>query len=386
MSTLRPFIGNAEEFPILTRWQYFNHAGVSPWPMRTIRAVQTFSERFGVDCFQSENWDSLLGELRSQLAAMINADYEEIALIRNTGDAISQIAGGLDWRSGDVIVMPACEYPSNIYPWMDAARRYGCRIEMVPERISPQGVARVDEEELIAACQTHGAKLLAISHVQWGSGQKMDIERLGQFCRGSGVLFAVDVIQSLGVIPVDVRGSQIDFLFAGGHKWLMSPPGAGVLFCRRELIDRVQPPAVGWLSVVNPYKWETNFTLQPSAGRFESGTHAYACLMGLKSSVGLLGEIGVEEIFRHVRSLGDRFSAGIVEAGYTLVSPRGAASSSGAVSFNHPTIAAEEIVKSLRQSHRIELAARCGRLRFAPHFYNSSEQVDYVLKHLPKLE
>jgi cysteine desulfurase / selenocysteine lyase len=384
MLDLRSMIGNADEFPILKSWDYFNHAGVSPWPVRTIRAVTRFAETFGVDCFQSQNPDETLGRLRSRLARFINAFDDEVALVRNTGDAISQIAGGLHWQRGDVIIAPACEYPSNLYPWMDACNRFGCELVLVPERTDQAGVARVSEDELIDVATRRRAKLIAVSHVQWGSGQRMNLNAIGRFCRDAGVLFAVDAIQSLGVVPVDVRADHIDFVFSGGHKWLMSPPGAGLLYCRRELLERVSPPAVGWLSVVNPYRWEMNFTLRTEAGRFETGTHAYACLAGMDESIGLLQQIGIDAIHAHVRGLGDRFADGIRSAGYVVATPRDG-DVGGAVCFNHPTKNPDELVRILRKEHRIELASRCGRLRFAPHFYNTMEQTDRTIARMAAL-
>ena len=241
---------------------------------------------------------------------------------------------------------------------------------------------RVSEDELIAAADHPRTKVLAISHVQWASGQRIDIDRLGAFCRSRGILFAVDVIQSLGVVPVDVKKSNVDFLFSGGHKWLMSPPGAGVLFCRRELTARINPPTVGWLSVVNPYQWELNFQRKPDASKFEIGTHAFASLVGLRTSVEFLLSIGIDAIHQQVRALGDQFASAARSKGYTVVSPRDG-EVSGAVCFTSPTHKPGAIVHRLRSEHRTELASRSERVRFAPHFYNTAEQVDRLITNLP---
>jgi selenocysteine lyase/cysteine desulfurase len=163
----------------------------------------------------------------------------------------------------------------------------------------------------------------------------------------------------------------------------MSPPGAGILYCRRELVERINPPTVGWLSVVNPYKWELNFTRKSDASKFEIGTHAFGGLMGMKASVELLLSIGIDAIHAQVRSLGDRFVAGVQAKGYTVASPR-IGEVSGSVCFTSPGHNPAELVHQLRQTHRIELAARAGRLRFSPHFYNWLEQVDRLVEALPE--
>lgn len=379
---IQQYIGNAEVFPILTRWQYFNHAGVSPWPTRTIKAVTEFAEAFGLDCFQSKNWFDEIETLRPLLAKLIHAEMDEIAFMRNTGDAISVVSSGLHWQKGDRIISASAEYPSNVYPWNDVCERHGAELVVVPEHIDDNGVARVSEEDLLDAASHHRTKLIAISHVQWASGQCMDLERIGRFCRERGILFAVDVIQSLGVVPVDVKRCHIDFAFSGGHKWLMSPPGAGLLYCRRELLERVNPPTVGWLSVVNPMKWENRFIRGTDAVKFETGTHAMACLAGMKASVELLLEIGIDNIHTQVKALGDAFAEGVMKKGYVVATPRDG-EVGGAVCFTSPTHKPEGLVRIMRADHQTELAARMGRIRFAPHFYNTMEQVERLLTALP---
>lgn len=379
---IQQYIGNADVFPILTRWQYFNHAGVSPWPSATVQAVESFAREFGVDCFQSKNWFREVEALRPMLGSLINAEPDEIALMRNTADAICAVSSGLRWERGDRIVSADIEYPSNIYPWMDVCERHGAELIQVKERVDSDGVARVSEDELLDAASHHRTKMIAISHVQWASGQRMDLERIGNFCRKRGILFAVDVIQSLGIVPVDVKRMQIDFLCSGGHKWLMSPPGAGLLYCRRELLERVNPPAVGAMSVVNPHKWEVNFTRATTAMRFETGTPALACLAGMKASVQLLLDIGINPIHAQVKSLGDAFAAGIAKKGYIVATPRDR-EVGGAVCFTSPKFAPDDLVKSMRAEHQTELAARSGRIRFSPHFYNTTEQVDRLVDAMP---
>lgn len=379
------YIGNADVFPILKNWEYFNHAGASPWPIQTTRAVQAFAERFAANAFIDSGAFDMLDVLREKLARLINArGPDEVALVRNTGDGICSIVTGLDWKPGDRIVSPAVEYPSNVYPWMDACERHGAELITVPERVDEQGVARVSEDELLQLADHHRTKVIAISHVQWASGQRMDLEKIGAWCKQRGVLFAVDVIQSAGVVPVDVQAANIDFLFTGGHKWLMAPAGAGLLYCRRELIERVVSPVVGALSVVNPMRWELNFTRATTAMRFETGTHAFPSLVGMVPSIDLLMEVGIDAIHAQVRALGDAFARGIAAKGYTVATPRAdAVGVGGAVCFTSLTHKPGTIVHDLKDNHRTEIAARAGRIRFAPHFYNTLEQVDRIVANLP---
>lgn len=381
---LSRYLGNADAFPILKDWAYFNHAGVSPWAPETRKTVDEFNAEFSRVCFQQTNWFERLESIREELGSFINAQKYEIAFTRNTADAIATVAAGIDWKQGDRVVVASCEYPSNVYPWMDARDRHGVEIVSVEETTSRAGIARVEEDDLIRACEHHRTKVLAVSHVQWTSGQRMNLQKLGAFCRDKGILFAVDAIQSLGVVPVDVQAAHIDFLFSGGHKWLMAPPGSGLIYCRQELIERINSPMVGAASVINPWRWEINFVRSPDAARFETGTPAFGSLFGLQAAVKVLKSVGVDAISAQVKSLGDQFAAGVRAKGYTVITDR-SGEVSGAVCFTSPTGKPDDLVKWLRDTHKVELAARKGRLRFSPHFYNTAEQVERALAVMPSV-
>jgi cysteine desulfurase / selenocysteine lyase len=374
MPTLAQCVGNADLFPVLRKWDYFNHAGVSPWASTVTAAVQKFVDTFSVDCFMSEPWFNLGDQVRSLVAKLINAYADEIVVMRNTSDGIAAVASAIDWKAGDVVVLPSAEYPSNVYPWMDAAERHGVKLVMVEERVQTDGSSRTDEQEIIDAARQHGARLIAVSHVQWATGQRMDLAKIGNYCQSSGTLLAVDVIQSAGAVPIDVRAMNIDFAFAGGHKWLMGPPGAGFLFVRRERTSALNSPLVGWMSVINPMDWSLKFTRRPDAGRFETGTHAFSALAGFKASLELLLDVGIENINAHVVKLGRLLEAGARAKGYQITTPQ-AEHRSGSLCFTGGPMNVDDTVKHLRANHRIEISTRMGRLRFAPHLYNTEEQV-----------
>jgi len=194
----------------------------------------------------------------------------------------------------------------------------------------------------------------------------------------------VDAIQTLGVLPVDVQAMNIDFLSADGHKWLLGPEGAGVFYCRRELLERTRPLMVGWMNVVNALDYGNyDYTLRPDGGRFECGSYNVAGLMGLKASVDLLREVGTERIAIRLKELTDRLIRGVKDKGYTVLSPRGEGQWSGIVSFASPSHNHDTIVRTLRREHQTEIALREGRLRASPHFYNTDAQMDRLVELLP---
>lgn len=390
MFVLEELVGNAEVFPVLAKRDYFNHAGVAPMPRPVADAIRGFVNHFEHDAFCGFDFAAPMQIVRHTAAAMLNARDDEIAVVQNTSEAVAHVALGLDLSPGDHIVSAEVEYPANIYPWMEACRRSGAHLVRVAETVGVNGQVRVTEDALLDACDNPRTRVLAISHVQWGSGQRMDLSRLGKFCNQRGILFSVDAIQSMGVVPIDVKRDHIDFLQAGGHKWMLGTMGAGVMYIRRDKLDRLRPNVVGWGSVVDPLNWEdVKYTLQPDAKRYEYGSPSMASVVGLGTGMQMLAAIGIARVHARVKRLGDRFAAGVAELGYHVVTPRAPANPdtcSGAVCFVPNNSDAKSIYHALSKDHATELAFRCGRVRFSPHFYNTDEQVDRLLEKLAGLK
>ncbi len=383
-SLLDKYVGNAEAFPILRHWDFYNHAGVSPLPHVAAEAMRAYTEQAEAGAYLNATWYRDVELLRQQAAGLIHAHRDEIAFVKNTSEGISIVASGLDWQWGDRIVTTNVEYPANVYPWMEVARNRGVKLVMVEEETTPEGHRQVPVEKILAEAADPRTKLVTLSHVEFASGQRHDIARIGEFCRQNHKLLCVDAIQSLGVIPVDVAAMNIDYLSADGHKWLLGPEGAGIFYCRREMLERTRPVMVGWMNVINAQDYGNyDYTLRPDAGRFECGTYNIAGLLGLKASLDLLRSLPAEEIFNRMKAMTDRLVAGVTAKGYQVLSPRGFGQWSGIVSFVSPKHNHAQIVRTLRKEHRIELAVREGRLRCSPHFYNTEAQIDRLIELLP---
>jgi selenocysteine lyase/cysteine desulfurase len=221
--------------------------------------------------------------------------------------------------------------------------------------------------------------------VEFATGQRHDLARIGAFCRENGKLFCVDAIQSLGALPIDVRAMNIDFLASGCQKWLLGPEGVGIFYCRRELIERTPPLVIGAINVVNNQAYGSyDYTLQPTAGRFESGTYNMAGLFGARAAMELLKSAGIEAIAGRIKTLTDRLIDRLRAKGYQVASPRTGEQWSGIVSFASPAHDPAAIARTLRQEHRTEVAVREGRLRVSPHFYNTEQQIDRLVERLPE--
>lgn len=383
MPSLQDYIGNAAEFPVLNSCIFLNHAGVCPLPKVAADALRAYAAQAEQSAYLGATWYHDLEKFRQESASLINAHRDEIAFVKNTSEGLSIVAKGIEWQWGDRIVTTNVEYPANIYPWMDLVQTRAVKLALV-EEVDDNGTRRVPTEKIIEAASHPRTRMVSLSHVQFASGQRMDLEQIGSFCRDRGILFCVDAIQTLGVLPVDVKAMNIDYLSADGHKWLLGPEGAGVFYCRRELLEHTRPLMVGWLNVVDAMNYGSyDYTLKPDAGRFECGTYNIPGLLSLRPSLNLLRSLGTPAIADRLKHLTDHLIAGLAAKGYQIISPRTNDEWSGSVSFTSPTHNHAQIVSTLRKEHRIEIALRESRLRASPHFYNTEAQLDTLLAALP---
>jgi cysteine desulfurase/selenocysteine lyase len=362
-----------EEFPVTEHLIYLNHAAVAPLTKRAALAMQGYAQdalQFG--SLHYDQWLDSYERLRVAAARLIGAQRGEIALVKNTSEGIATVAMGLDWRPGDRIIAFREEFPANFYPWrrLEAHR---CSIEWLSVR---------DPLEAIDLACT-GSKLLAISFVQYLSGFRADLNAIGEICQRRGCFFFVDAIQGLGAFPLDVEAAHIDALAADGHKWMLGPEGCGILYVRKQKQDAIFPREFGWTNVAcyNDYA-SRDMTLRPDAGRYECGTLNTIGCYGLRASVELLLEIGIDRIAPVVLALGDQLAEGARRRGYAVLGDREPESRSGIVAVQKPGLDSRAIVRDLKQ-RGIITAPRQGWVRLSPHFYISPEEIERVVDALP---
>lgn len=384
MTSMTSLIGNTEAFPILGNWDFFNHAGVGPLPQVGAEAMRTYADQAAAAAYVGWGWHQEIEKLRQSSAALINCHRDEIAFVKNTSEGISIVANGIDWQWGDKIVTTAIEYPANIYPWMEVVRAHGAKLTMVDEEDGPDGTRYVPIDKILEAASDPKTRLVTLSHVEYANGQRHDLARIGAFCAERNIRFCVDAIQSLGILPVDVKAMHIDYLSADGHKWLLGPEGAGIFYCRRELLEHTRPLMVGWMNVVDALNYgKYDYTLRPDAGRFECGSHNVPGLLAMRASLQLLQGAGIDQIAGRIQLLTGVLITGLQRKGYRIISPRNEQEWSGIVSFVSPTHNHDKIFHELRKEHHIEIAVREGRLRCSPHFYNTEAQLARLVDLLP---
>src|SRR5918992_4050109 len=320
-----------ELFPITKRFNYLNHAAVSPLPVPTLEAVQSqlrdVHESGSVDFM---NWLSTKEQARKLLAGLLGARPEQVAFMRNTSDCLSTVANGLPWRKGDNVVTFRGEFPSNIYPWLRLREAFGVEVRMCEER-----GGRIDFDELAALIDSQ-TRIVTISQVQFASGFRMDLERLARLVRRHDALLVVDVIQGLGVVPIDVEAELVDVAAGASHKWLMAPEGVGYLYLSDRARERIQPTLVGWVSVPDPDDY-FNFDQpwNPGTLAWETGTGPAALIHGLKESLTLLTNHGVSNIANYLEELTDYLCERLKERNYEVVSSRALGEKSQIVCIRH---------------------------------------------------
>ncbi|MBI5085840.1 MAG: aminotransferase class V-fold PLP-dependent enzyme [Acidobacteria bacterium] len=362
------------EFPVTENLTYLNHAAVAPLAKRCSDAMKWLADdgcRYG--SLHYDQWLESYDALRGAAAKLIHAEPGEIAIVKNTSEGISTVALGLKWKSGDRIVAFREEFPANFYIWKKLEEWYGVQVVWLSYLDS---LERIEEA-------AKGAKLLAISFVQYLSGYKADLAAIGEICRRQGVFFFVDAIQGMGAFPIDVRAMNIQALAADGHKWMLGPEGNGVLFVSQEWQDRIEPVEFGWTTVAgfNDYA-SRDMAVRKDAGRYECGTLNTVGCFGLWKALELILEVGVDRIATQVRRLGDQLAEGALAKGYEVLSGRTAATGAGIVSVRKDGHDSRMIHAALK-AKGIMTAPRQGWVRMSPHFYISPDDIERVLAELP---
>ena len=366
-------------FPITQRAVYLNHAAVSPPPTPTIQAVEAqLKDVHENGSLNFLSWLEVKEQARRLLAELLGARPEQVAFVRNTSDGLSTVANGLTWKSGDNIVTFRREFPSNIYPWLRIRDAFGVEVRMCEERDG-----RIDLNEL-AGLIDHNTRVVAISHVQFASGFRIDLERLGRIARQHDALLVVDVIQSLGVVPIDVDAELVDAAAGAGHKWLLSPEGVGYLYLSDRARERIQPTLVGWVSVPNPEDY-SNFEQAWNRGTlaWETGTGPAALIHGLRASLDLLREYGPARIAGYLEELTDHLCERLRTKPYEIVSSRAAGEKSQIVCIRNTSGHSAMALYGRLKQQNIITAPRGDRLRIAPHLYNTLDEVHQLVKALP---
>lgn len=369
------------EFPLDSELVYLNHAAVAPWPVRTATAVRKFSDdnlHHGASHYQE--WLNTETHLREQLRAFINApSADDIALVKNTSEALSMVAGGLDWAFGDNVVSSNEEFPSNRIAW-EAQKRWGVEFREVDLH-----AGKTPEQALMQACDAR-TRILTVSSVQYGSGLKLDLAALGQFCCERDILFCVDAIQSLGAHAVDVQAIGADFAMADAHKWLLGPEGIAVFYSAAERRYELRLHEFGWhmIQQMGDYS-QREWRPAASARRFECGSPNMLGIFAFSASLSLFEDVGMPVIERQILDNCDYLIERLKQLpDLELVTPKARSRRAGIVTFRLAGQDPAVLHQQLRE-RQVICAPRGGGIRFSPHFYTSTATLDRAVETLRSL-
>ncbi len=369
-----------KQFPFTKNIIYFNHAAFGPIPLQSLKFTLDFYHTLthGVDQSTDQHSFELLDKIRKIIAQLINSSADEIALTSNTSYGFNVIANGLEFKSGDEILLSDVEFPANVYPWLNLKKR-GVKVRFIKNENNFFSI------ENLLEVMNKKTKLFSLSFVQFFNGYKNDLEKIGKICQENRILLMVDGIQGIGALNLDVKKCNIDFLSCGGQKWLLSAPGTGFFYCSKHLLNKIRPAFYGWLGV----DWKVKFTdllrynLRPfnSARRFEIGSYPYPNLRTFYASLKLLEKIGIANIEKQNQALLDRLIDYLQDSPYQIKSSLETEHRSSILSFSAKDGQRlwEKLVKN-----KIIVSFREGSIRVSPHFYNSFEEIDHLIAILQK--
>jgi len=379
--TLEEILSNEElrqhEFPVAKNKIFLAHGGVCPLPRRVAQAMSDCATE-GTLGDQEAFVLHRLKDTREAGAKLLNCQPEEVSLVGPTSLALSLVAAGLKFRRGDNVLVYHDDYPSNVYPWMALAEQ-GVQVRLLNTR-SLGAIRNVD----VMGQVDENTKLVALASAHFISGHRLDHAAIGKFLHERGVLFCLDAIQTLGAFPTTVE--QVDFLAADAHKWLLGPCGAGVLYVKQDLQEKLNPPVYGWHNVRNPnFVAQDKIEYRRGAAKFEAGSHNLVGLIGLLTAMELALEIGVDKIAAELTRKRAWLVPALQAKGFTVLNADAKAEHAGGItSFFHPgqdmtplyqKLSDAGVVPSLRTDRKGQ-----NYLRFSPHFYNTDAELHRVLE------
>ena len=379
--TLNDILTNEElrrhEFPVARDRIFLGHAGVCPLPRRVADAISECA-RQGTLGDQEAFALHRLDEARKLAAQLLKCQTDEVALVGPTSLGLSLIASGLNFRKGDNILIYHDDYPSNVYPWMALAQK-GVQVRLLNTR----GLGVIRPIDVIGQVDEN-TRLVALASCHFISGYRLEFQAIGKYLRERGILFCLDGIQTLGAFPTTVE--HVDFLAADAHKWLLGPCAAGLLFVRRELQEKLNPPVYGWHNVRNPnFVAQEQIVFRSGAVKFEAGTHNLLGVVGLIASMKLALEIGVENIAAELLRKRALLVPVLQKKGFNVLNADAKTeNASGIVTFFQPgkdlaalnqKLSDAGVVASLRSDRKGQ-----NYIRFSPHFYNTDSELERALE------
>ncbi|MGE5236948.1 MAG: aminotransferase class V-fold PLP-dependent enzyme [Acidobacteriota bacterium] len=368
------------EFPVREHCLYMNHAAVAPLPRPVAEAMRRrIAEQETHGSREWERWRESEMAVRALTAQLTGARAQDIAMVRSTSEGLSLVAQGFPWRKGDAVLVGEEEFAANVAPWL-ALTSQGVKVLRYP---TPGGRVSLDA---VLPRLAPPVKVLALSWVAFHTGWVAPVGELAAAAHAAGVTVVLDAIQGLGALPDPFPALGVDALVADGHKWLLGPEGLGVLITTEALRHRLRPVLAGWRNVHRADRslFLHELSLYADGRRFEPGSAPSILVAGLEAALDLLLQIGLDEVHERVVAHARIVTQALLEASWVVGSPGSAHEIAGIVAARHPFLPADEVVRRLAQRH-IEVSARQRWVRFSPHFYATTGELEALRQILGKL-
>jgi selenocysteine lyase/cysteine desulfurase len=361
-----------QEFPVTKRMLYLDSAHQTPMANCVRTALSEFLAEGNEMAGPKPVWVRRVERARAKVAELLNASPTEIAFTKNTSEGLNIAANAVPLKAGDTVLMLAGDHPNNAYAWLNLKRK-GVNVRFIDLPDDQVASAATFAQHIDAS-----TKVISLSHVTFHAGQRHDIESIGRLCAEKNLYLIVDVMQSVGVLPVDVKKLGVSVLAAGCHKGLLVPQGLGLLYVK-ESLQELQPAYLAMSSLANP---PDDYIARPEdlaprrdAGRFEFGNYNLPDLHALSSAIDLITRTGQEQVENHVLELGDRLIAGLDKLGVKLVGPRERSQRAHIYVLDIPTAEWTDYFSQ----NQVRISPERGGVRISFGIFNTIEDVDQVL-------
>ncbi len=357
---------------------YFNHASTGPVSVLVKQRLTDLLEEKSKD--KIDDYSSFLkvaDETKELLSKLINCPIDRLAFVDNTSNGLNILAQSIDWKTGDRILLNDIEFPANVYPFLNL-KRFGVEVDFVK---SKNGI--VTAEQIIESVKPE-TRLISVSFVQFLSGYKIDLEKIGSFCRENNIIFSVDGIQGIGAVNIDVQKSKIDFLSCGTQKWLFGAQGLAFIYVDEKFQKKMIPANVGWLSVNDAWNLlDYKLDLKTSANVFQGGTLNAFAIYAFNTSLKMFKDFGFNNIQPEVLSNTKYFINKLKGIGLNCVISNCSDNELAGIVTIKPENP-EKVFEKLT-AKKIFCSIREGLVRFSPHFYNTHQEIDRVVDELQKI-
>jgi cysteine desulfurase / selenocysteine lyase len=369
------------DFPAVVDLTYLNTGSVGLVPKSIVEKVQEFDRMLalnGTTKFDEETELAVLEGTRCAGARLFGVDPENVALATSFTEAMSQIAWWARPGRGTNVVSTDVDFPSVTYPWHRVASEFGCQVRLAPVLRDPEAL----DIEMLANLVDENTQVISISHVQYLTGHLLDVRALADLAHSHGALLVLDTTQSAGQVSLDATDWGVDVMIAGSYKWLCSTFGSAICYLAPSVLERFEPPFVGWRSTTDPWSLDARYLpLAHSARRMEYSTMPYGAGLALGSAIDYLMDIGIDEIREHNLALTGQLIAGLDERGAHLLTPRPRDQRAGIVTARFEGLDGEQIAADLT-ARGVIVSPRVGSFRFSPHFYNTPADIEVALETL----